>query len=488
MMIFQKNIDRNIRRVQNILQSKFILPAILAGNFLLRLVILGFTNLYYFNDYKAGLEAIEIIRDTGYHPLRIGRFLAMNAHIGFFFKYILGNITWYFVFNCLLATLSIFLIYLFVKELWGDKKTAVLTALMLSLYSEFSALSALFYTQVIEICLFSLMLLLLTKLYKAHKISHIIFLIVCISMTVNLSFFFKSTLKYLWIALLLFSIFQIFLNKNYLGALKFSLLSITIIAVTLLMAHAHTDVGYMLSSEDKTNHFIFFGHTMYGGDGGEGSFVYPENEKLYLKKYQEFLERHGIDNPSLQTMNDFQAEEIKKFMLNHPLQWIRLQYIKFARTFGIIPEGNTFKILITGIFRGNWVLTALFLQLPFLSFILLFTLLFNPGAFSHSFNRTFFFLYIMLCLYWLAGTVFYGCSQERYRMPIMACFIIPCLAYFMVHFKPRAFLKNRKILLIKIFFVVLITGIWAGQAYNALVVHKDRYFGLVEKAHSGEIK
>ena len=96
-----------------LVNSNLLVFFVLAFNFLYRLYIYFHTNLFGFSDFKIYLSAIEEINNIGHIPLNNGPFLFMNAYLGYFFKYVLNNMDYYFVFNCILGTISTLLIYYF---------------------------------------------------------------------------------------------------------------------------------------------------------------------------------------------------------------------------------------------------------------------------------------------------------------------------------------------------------------------------------------
>ena len=208
---------------------------------------------------------------------------------------------------------------------------------------------------------------------------------------------------------------------------------------------------YILSSSGLITHpngnvisnaFVFFGHTDYGGDGGEGSFVYPENKARYETALAEYCESNEITSPTTININDFQRSEIKKYIINHPVKWARLQFTKFFRTFGVVPESTSFKVLYTGPLKGNLWLTSISVVAPVALIILLFILFFNLNSIrklngsrgtvnqqqATSNKQHFLSVYLLMFVYYLIATIFFGQYQERYRMPLMVVFIIPVLS------------------------------------------------------------
>jgi hypothetical protein len=250
-----------------------------------------------------------------------------------------------------------------------------------------------------------------------------------------------------------------------------------------------------------SNSFVFFGHTDYGGDGGEGSFVYPENETRYNKALADWCRENKIVKPDVKDINKFQRGEIIKFVTGSPFAWIKLQFTKFFRTFGVVPESTSFLILYTGLLKEKLWLISIIVVAPVALTIILFILFFNLSAIrklfnfstiqhsnpsSHTSNRKphtdnnkhFLYVYCLLFLYYLIATVFFGQYQERYRMPMMVVFIIPILSYFIASFERKQFF-NRISLSIKGVVIVLFMTIWVFQAKKA-ISNKERLKNAIE--------
>jgi|TARA_Y100000294_G_C8564641_1_gene340347 hypothetical protein len=239
-------------------------------------------------------------------------------------------------------------------------------------------------------------------------------------------------------------------------------------------------------TRDSSIGFIFFGHTLYGGDGGEGTFIYDENRIRYDLNYQNWLIKKGITEKTQDSKINFMKDEIKTFITHHPFQWIRLQFYKFSRTFGIVPEGNTFQILFSGLFKFNWIFTSLFLQIPFILIIISFILCFDLKIIKIFIYNNYYYLWSSLFIYWILGSIFYGPFQERYRIPIMVLFIIPILSYLISIFSLKNFLLKKRLLIIKLIVITVIFSVWAIQAYEALIINKDRYFNYVHSVRASD--
>ncbi len=94
-----QHIDKK-RIWDNFVNSNAIVLFLLAFNLLFRVYIYFNTNLFEFSDYKSYLNAIETIRERGSIPLVGGASHYFNSYIGYFFKYIAGNMDYYYLSNC----------------------------------------------------------------------------------------------------------------------------------------------------------------------------------------------------------------------------------------------------------------------------------------------------------------------------------------------------------------------------------------------------
>jgi len=452
---------------------RIILASLLLINFSLRLLIYFNTTLFYFSDYKSYLNGIDLINKNGSIPLIKGNFLYLNSYIGYFFKYVLGNLDLYYIFNSLLGTATSFFVYLIVVKLSKNIFVGLLTIVIHALYLEFLAWSSIFYTPIIGMFLLSVIIYLLINYIEVRKVRFYIIIGLLIITLVNLTFYFKVDLMFFGILLILFAILNI-INKQKKIFIRITLLALLLTTSTGILKHYHIlpyNEGNIIA-----NDFVFFGHTLYGGDGGDGSFVYKENEKQYNKALEEYKEQNKIINPSRTDLNKFHIEEIKKFITQHPFKWIYLQGYKFSRFFGVVPEGNSFKILISGIFNGRIILTSVLLVIPFALMILLLIITFNTKKVINTLKtKPTVLLLALIFLYYLAASIFFGQYQERYRISLMVCLLIPYLSWAIIIFDCKKLINNKVELFIKTTVIILILIIWSSQTYNALVIHKDRY-------------
>ena len=474
---------------------------ILILNFILRLIIYWNTHLFNFSDYKVYLNAIDIIKNNESIPLVGGNFLFSISYIGFLSKYILGSLDYFFIFNCFLGTLTTLIVALFVIKVSGNPITGLITAFLLTFYTEFMVFSSVFYTQVIMLLLLSLFVFSLFNFYKSSSKTGLINLTVSILMVFLATFFFKPELIFFPLFLLILVI--IFIRKQR----AFVQRSI-VLAIILIFGILALKVSGLYNKQDKdviANDFIFFGHTSYGGDGGEGSFIYPENEFRYDVAWKDYCLKNELVNPTNKDRNRFQLTEINKFVIHHPLAWVKLQFTKFFRTFGVVPETTSFKVLYIGLFKGNLWLTSIVVVAPVAIIILLFIFFFNCTALKNllTLNKTttldrktarlqdrktnyFLYIYFLLFLYYLIATIFFGQYQERYRLPLMVVFIIPALSYSITSYNKEQFFK-KSTLVLKSSFIALFLTIWVFQAKNA-ISNKNRLQNAIELIESQKAK
>ncbi|MCX6253722.1 MAG: hypothetical protein NTV31_04505 [Bacteroidia bacterium] len=502
-------IDRN---------CKLILLIILLLNFALRLLIYCKTILLNFSDYQAYLAVVDRIHNEGNIPILGGNFLFTISYIGYFAKYVLGSIDNFFYFNCLLGTLTTFLIALLIIRLTGKAFSGVITAIILTFYTEFMVFSSVFYTPVIMLFLLALFTISLYYYYSTTSKTILYSFSAIILIVFIATFLFKPELVFLPIFLLVFMVF--FIRRRKVFFLR-SLLLVLVLTAGIVLIKA-SGIYYKPEGDTIANDFIFFGHTDYGGDGGEGSFILPGNKIRYEEAWTIYCKQHGITGPTVKDRNRFQLLEIKKFIIHHPLKWVGLQFTKFFRTFGVVPETTSFKVLYTGLFKGSLWLTSIIVVAPVALIILMFILFFNFSAIlqltkgataqgrngtvaqryngsplpthrspfnSHhsstdhrlpitDYKKHFFYIYCLLFFYYLIASIFFGQYQERYRMPLMVVFIIPALGYFIASFNKEQFLKKSS-LIIKSVIIVLFLTVWVFQAKKA-ISNKERLENAIE--------
>jgi hypothetical protein len=223
----------------------------------------------------------------------------------------------------------------------------------------------------------------------------------------------------------------------------------------------------------------FWGHTFYGGNGGEVGFIYKENEELFNKRLLLYSESNNIDSITSEVINDFKTYEVHRFIRQEPHKWVFLQVKKFFYTFGVIPQRDGLQMLVTGKIKMHWLFAAAILQIPYLILIFLFVM-----SLDLSFKTIFdlknykFFIYL-LGAYLIGAICIYAAYQERYRPVVFVTMIIPIIAinYRQLISKPVIY----KGLWPKLLFFLIFILVWVYQLYEAFFIHSDRYFNALQK-------
>lgn len=458
-------------KIEEDMKHKLYVIGLLLISFIGRIVIYFNTKLFYFSDFKSYLDGMDRIAEVGPIPLIDGNFMYLNSYIGYFFKYVLGSIHYYFIFNSALAVLASYIVYRSVILLTNNYKTGLLTIFLHLIYTEFLCWSSIFYTPIIGIFLLSIVIYLSIYLIQSRNVKTEILAILLLLVTINGSLYFKGEMKHFCYLFIIFGLIN--LRRKTIFS-KFVLLGFLLLVSTFVLSS--NNILPCKEGNIIANDFIFFGHTLYGGDGGDGSFIYIENEERYNLELGKYLEKHSISDKlrnDRSVRNEFQKSEIKRFITNHPFQWIKLQGYKFFRFFGVVPEGFSAKILLTGIFKGNLYLTALFLVFPFAAMIMSIILLSDIKRCFKALKRPEYMLLFLMVGYYIVCSVFYGQYQERYRLPLMVCFLLPYLAFLINRFKWGKNIVNRK--RINIIIGLMIIVVWCSQLYNVVYLNKDRY-------------
>jgi hypothetical protein len=119
--------------------------------------------------------------------------------------------------------------------------------------------------------------------------------------------------------------------------------------------------------------------------------------------------------------------------------------------------------------------------------ILLFIFFFNRKALRKILNEdnnggkgraAFFAVWMITFFYYIIATIFYGQYQERYRMPLMALFIIPLAAWFTALALNRE-TRSRIFSAVKIVITAIFLTIWIIQASEA-GEKRERLQNLIE--------
>ncbi|MFC2128725.1 hypothetical protein ACFLRR_02495 [Bacteroidota bacterium] len=269
------------------------------------------------------------------------------------------------------------------------------------------------------------------------------------------------------------------MRSNYKLALRLVILAVILFGTITIIERK---VIYKSDPDAIKQSFIrFSGHTWYGGDGGKATIIYPEKKELYDKNFKEYCEKNYITNPTYKDEIKFQDSYVKNFIVNNPFSWIHLQYHKFFWEYGVLPEANSFKILMTGLTNKHTILTAIIIVFPVLLYILLFIISFNTKLLIYAIKKRPEIQFLgILFLYYIIATVFYFTYSERYRIPVMVCFWIPLLAINISKFRFKQLFQNKNELGIKILTILLFVGNWSYEAYIITIKHKDRYSKTIE--------
>ncbi|MGQ9621342.1 MAG: hypothetical protein ACUVTX_10225, partial [Bacteroidales bacterium] len=269
----------------------FYAGILLIVNFLFRVTVFKTTTLFRFSDYTAYLDAVIKLQTGEKVYLLNGNFLFAISYLGYFAEK-LGSFEIFFVFNCLLGTTTGLVIYILLKRVTGSAVAGLVSLVILTLYTEYVVFSSVFYTPVIMIFLVSLLLLSLWYYITVEKGIWLISAAFSSTIILIVTFFFKPELKYFPYFLIIFSsaFYFIGLSKKFLK--RILLLSIMMVLSNALFNYS----GLLTHPEDNViaNDFVFFGHTDYGGDGGEGAFIYPENKERYEKAWKMYCMENNI--------------------------------------------------------------------------------------------------------------------------------------------------------------------------------------------------
>ncbi|MCX7735848.1 MAG: hypothetical protein N2319_03955 [Candidatus Kapabacteria bacterium] len=459
--------------ILNLIDNKpiFTLLILLSFQLSFRLIIFFTTNTFAFTDWRGYLAAIEQIKGGENLPLFYRAFTYLLSYLGYFFKYILGNLDYFFIFNSILGVLVSSVSFLIVKEITSNNRKAILVVLLQTIYVEFLAFSSIFYTVIIMLLLVNLIIYLLIKIIKEEKIFKLIFYGLLSVLIAYLSYFFKIELKYFAYLLLIFALINFKSKPLFIKFLLIGLLFLfSIITFENYQKQFYVNTG-------KITH-IFFGHTYYGGFGGEGSFIFKENQEKYETRMKKYFDENNIKSPTPQDTGNFQKHEMFNFIKKEPHMWLLLQVRKFFFTFGIVPEGNSFTILYKGLFNRNFIITSAIIVFPVVIFVILFVLVFKKESYKLILNDKKLLLMFLMLFYYLAATIFYGPYQERYRIPVLTLFILPFIAIFSDNLSFKSIFGNKKSLFIKILILLTFITVWSYQAYEALILSKERY-GIV---------
>ena len=496
---------------------KIYLAIIILMNLVIRILIYDTTILLSFADYQSYFGAVDYIRDNGSIKLASGNSLFAISYLGYYAKYLIGNISYFFWFQCLLGSLTTLIVSLLTIRISGNIQSGLITAIILTLYTEFMVFSSVFYTPVIMLFLLSVFSGLIYYYLLSSSLQNRLIYLTLILFVFLLTFLFKPELVFLpfFLMILALAIYK----KKALFRKTLIVSAILLVGGVIVKLFGIYDKK---ENEVLANDFIFFGHTDYGGDGGEGAFIYPDNKDRYDKAWQEYCVENNLKAPTLHDRNRFQASEIKRFIFQQPIKWAGIQFTKFLRTFGVVPESTSFKILYTGLLKDRLWLTSIVVVAPVALIILLFIIFFNLSSLKKLFNTStfqssnsstlqltthhspltthrlpltgyrlpitanndFIYIYVVLFIYYLIATIFFGHYQERYRIPVMVLFIIPMLGYFMATFNKMHFF-NKVSLSIKGGILVLLLVFWTFQVKES-IQDKERFQNALRSVNVGK--
>jgi len=180
-------------------------------------------------------------------------------------------------------------------------------------------------------------------------------------------------------------------------------------------------------------------------------------------------------------LEDFKAYEVKRFITREPHKWILLQVKKILYTFGVMPQRDGLTMLVNGKADIGWVTAAVMLQFPFLIIMILFILTADFSLQRMSEPPGYRFLVFLMGAYLITGISVFATWAERYRIVAMLAFIIPVIAVDISRLRELVKPENRKSLLARSSFAILMIVVWGLQAYEALILHPERYVGALDK-------
>lgn len=465
------------RLIESISGSRLTVPLLLAFQFGIHLLI-------YFNTQTfAGVSESGTLFGTldrilsGEQPKPLYGFYwyFTPAYIAAFFIRIFGSIDAYFVFQCMLATLTSFLVFVTVVKISGSKESGLISIILTTVYTEYLLLSSVFYNQVYE-NFFVVLLLLVIVNFTGRGIKKIIIYGILAVAIALCSLMFRNTLLVVFFYFMIAGLYFLIRKRPETGA-GFLVLSL----ILFILVFVVKPLDFFREGDHRPPHLIeFWGHTPYGGNGGEVGFIYRENEELFNERLDEYLLENNINEATPSVVEEFKSHEVRRFITREPHKWIFLQVKKVLSTFGIMPQRDGLTMLMTGKAHVGWVSAAVLLQAPFLLIMVLFLLTVDIKITSITSLPGYKFLLYLMGLYLISAISVYSTWAERYRIVVMVAFIIPVIAINIENLKKLFRRDNRKEMIIRLSFVALMILIWGCQAYEALVIHGERYIQALE--------
>jgi len=419
-----------------------------------------------FRAYDSLIGGNEIVLFWGYY------FYAPAIMAFFINQFLGGGLLYYFLFQIILSTTTVYILYRVILFITNSKKQALISVILVIFYTEYNLLSSIFYNQIYEVFFVSIFLLFVILFNDEKKVSNILIYMFLLLLIIYFSMFFRKALIFIYIIFVFLLLFNI---KDKTNLLKFSI--ITVVSFIILFIFNPYEI-YNSRNLGNTE-TLFWGHTLYGGNGGEAAFMYPKNEEKYKEKLKQYIKVNNIDTLTQDVINNFEFSEIKIFIKNEPHKWILLQIRKFIYTFGSVPQRDGLIMLYKGKINMHWVTSALILQIPYAIILIMFLLCLDLNykeIISNSYKR----IIYSVGVYLIAGICFFGAYQERYRPVIFVCFFIPIISINYLKIKNIFNKNNRKELIIKSAFILILIVIWIFQAYEAIVIYPGRYFKVVE--------
>lgn len=463
-----------IKPKNNFLTGNYLILILLSVHFLINLAVYFNTNTFYeISESGAIYDAYySLIKGENFLPIS-GYYFLTAAFVAYFINGLTGGgLFHYFIFQIILSTLTVYIIYRVVLHVTKSNKQAIIGALLVLFYLEYQLLGSIFYNQIYEIFFVSLFLLAVIKLNDESKVKNIILLVLFVLVILFLSMFFRKTLSYIFSIFIFLTLFNF---KNKVNLIKYSILAVlSFIVLFTYNPYKMFNANYF----DETT-TLFWGHTYYGGLGGESGFIFPENEKRYNEKFKQYIDANKIDSVTPDVVKQFRMSEIKSSILNEPHKWIFLQVKKVFYTFGSVPQKDGLLMLYKGKLKIPWFISALIVQLSYAVILLMFLVTVDLNLkkiFQDKYKRIIYFI----GLYLIGGICIFSAYQERYRPVIFICFLIPVIAMNFGKFKNIFLKENRRELAAKIIIILILSAVWIYQAYEALYIYHDRYFKVVQ--------
>lgn len=454
------------------LNWNLIVLLILLINMMLNIALYYNTNTFDVSEAKAGYMHLQQIQSGEKLPLFINAYRTTLAYIASGFIRAFGSIDFFFWFQALVATLAVYLLYKVIYLITKSRFASILGLCLATIYLDYHLLVPVLYDQIFEVFFTILIIYISILLTKSKKLFYTVMLIALIVTTFYVSLLFRGTLRYFLFVEFLLGVACLF-KRDWKTSAKLFLTFVLMFAALKLFPLSN----YSLKNRVTPNNFRFFGHTLYGGDGGEGAFIYERNQLLYENKLKAYLKDNKIDSVNTKVINRFQMHEINQFIRTHPDKWFLLQIRKIVYTFGIVPIKDSLTLLSKGKLNIGFFPSIVLIQIPFVIIMLLFISLVSLGFRLKDLLKTDkLFLYITF-IYLIGATCLYGHYQERYRIVVIMAVMIPFICIYGVefwkNFQNQAISKTRYA--VSLILVLAVLLFWGLQSYNALVLNASRF-------------